>query len=106
MGAAGSTHGAFQQAVERGNVLVAVTLARELGRLSLEDALALTELFARVGDDRFQPAAVRWLARLATEREGVTLAAVQVAASALAVLPDKAALAMLRTLARAGSGAG
>jgi len=37
---------------------MALTTARELGRLSLEDALRLTALLARVGDDRYNAAAV------------------------------------------------
>ena len=42
MGVAGSTHATFRRAVERGNLPMALVTARELGRLTLEDALALT----------------------------------------------------------------
>lgn len=41
---------------------VSATPARELGRLSLMDALALVVLYARVSSPMFEPAAVRWLA--------------------------------------------
>src|SRR5512142_1890690 len=78
-------HGAFQHAVERGNVLLALNLARELGTVSLDDALRLTALLARAGDDRYNAAAIRWLARLATERQ-VSIEDLSLAASALCVL--------------------
>lgn len=99
MGAAGSTHGAFQHACERGNVLMALSLARELGDVSLEDALSLTELLARAGDERFDAAAVRFLGRVAAERKP-TLAGLRLAADAVAALPDAFALQTLRTFVR------
>lgn len=99
VGAAGSPHAAFQRACERGNVLLALTTARELGRLSLEDALALTELLARAGDDRFDAAAARFLGRLADERKP-TLAGLRLAAAALGELPDDCATRVLRELVR------
>ena len=99
VGAAGSTHGAFRRAVERGNVTLALTTARELGRLSLEDALALTEVLARGRDPLFEAAAVRFLSRLAVERKP-SLAALRLAVDALGALPDPAAARVLRELAR------
>src|SRR4051812_34420847 len=99
MGAAGSTHGNFMRACDNGNVLVALTIARELGQLSLEDALALTEVLARAGDERFEAAAVRFLGRLADERKP-TLAGVRLATEALGALPDETALRVLREIVR------
>ncbi len=103
MGAAGSTHGNFQRAVARGNLPVALATARELGPLSLEDALALTELFARIGDERYEQAAVRWVARLAAERRP-GLAPLRLAVALLAALPDErdgpAAHDLLRAIVR------
>lgn len=101
MGAAGSTHGAFQKAVDRGNVFMALALARELGRLSLEDALLLTEMLARAEDHRFEVAAVRLLGRFIDERKP-TLAGVRLAADALERLPDESAFRVLRILVRPG----
>lgn len=104
VGAAGSTHGAFQHAVERGNVTVALATARELPGLTLEDALSLTELLARVGDERFDAAAARWLGRLAAERRP-QLRLLELAAGLLRELEAEptrpAAHAMLRALLRA-----
>lgn len=103
MGAAGTTHGNFQRAVARGNLPVALATAKELGELSLEDALALTELFARIGDPRFEQAAVRWLGRLACERRP-PLATLRLATALVAALPDErdgaAAHELVRLLAR------
>lgn len=60
--------------MERGNITMALAVAAELRQpLALENALALTALFARTGDERFERAAARWVGRLATERD-VTLA--------------------------------
>jgi 5-methylcytosine-specific restriction enzyme A len=50
----GSPHGHSQRAVERGDVLAALVAARQLGTLSLSDALALTALLAEKEPDRFR----------------------------------------------------
>jgi hypothetical protein len=60
---------------------------RELPFVHLGNALALVVLYARTGSPKFEPAAVRWLARLALEGRDVRLAEVQLAAAALASLP-------------------
>lgn len=60
--------------------------ARELGWMSLMNALSLVVLYASSGSPKFETAAVRWLARLALEGRDVRLAEVQLAAAALACL--------------------
>lgn len=60
--------------------------AREMGRLSLMHALSLVVLYARAGSPKFEPAAVRWLARLALDGRAVRLNEIQLAAAALARL--------------------
>lgn len=60
--------------------------AREIGRLSLMHALSLVVLYARAGSPKFEPTAVRWLARLALEGREVRLNELQLAAAALACL--------------------
>ncbi len=60
--------------------------ARELGFLSLPNALALVVCYARAGSPKFESAAVRWLGRLALEGRDIGLADVQLAAAALACL--------------------
>jgi hypothetical protein len=59
----GSASGRFQRACEHGQVQQAEMAAREMGRLSLMHALSLVVLYARAGSPKFEPAAVRWLAR-------------------------------------------
>jgi hypothetical protein len=56
--------------------------AREMGGLSLDEALSLCELLAELVPPRFEGAAVRWLQRFIEERSP-SLAEVALAASAL-----------------------
>ena len=48
--------------------------ARELGTVSLADALALTLLTAELEDDRWPRAAARWLGRFTSSRQQSRLA--------------------------------
>jgi hypothetical protein len=59
--------------------------AREMGGLSLEDALMLCELLANADPARYERAALRWLERFISERSPL-LTEVVLAASALAEL--------------------
>jgi hypothetical protein len=54
--------------IANGNLRGAEMAARELGRLSLDDALSLCVLLAKQDPARFERAAARWLARLLEER--------------------------------------
>ena len=76
----------FQTVIERGNLLLAEATAREVGRLSLDEALALTALVARHEPARRSRFAVRWLERLLEEDERLSIEEAAVAASALAAL--------------------
>ena len=60
--------------------------ARELGNVSLRDALLLVALYARMGSPKFEPAAVKWLGRLAHEKRDVHLQDVLIAVAALSQL--------------------
>jgi hypothetical protein len=62
--------------------------AKELGQLSLIDALALVACYARTGSPKFDRAAVRWLARLGEERDA-SLREIALAANALEALRTK-----------------
>jgi hypothetical protein len=95
----GSAHGRFERAIRRGQLLAAETAARELGRLSLEDAFELCVLMARHGDRRFKAAAVRWHGRYAVER-APSLPQSAAVLAALAQLPDDEALFLLRAALR------
>jgi hypothetical protein len=89
----------FRRAIETRSILLAELAAREAGRLPLEDTLALVALYARLDDDKFERAAVRWLARYALERRP-TLGEVQLAVAALATftVDGERALRLLREL--------
>jgi 2-polyprenyl-6-methoxyphenol hydroxylase-like FAD-dependent oxidoreductase len=78
--------------------------AREMGGLSLGDALLLCELLANVDPQRYERAALRWLQRFIDERLP-PIAEVALAASALAELRhgDRAVgIEALRRLLRPG----
>ncbi len=64
----GTAHARFQRAIKRGHLLAAETAARELGALSLSDALALVLLYEREGDPKFERAARRWIRRVQIDR--------------------------------------
>jgi hypothetical protein len=57
----GTAHGRFQRAINRRHVQAAEMAAREMGGLSLADALSLCELLATVDPARYERAALRWL---------------------------------------------
>jgi hypothetical protein len=82
----GTAHARFQRAIANGNLWAAETAARELGRLPLGSALALTALIADVAPQRFERAAVRWHGRFVVEVPGLTLAESQLALGAVASL--------------------
>ena len=72
--------------MERGNYLVAITSAREVGRLELGEALELLNLIALHEPALYDRAARRWLVRLLKEHKDVTIVDVQLAAAALGLL--------------------
>jgi hypothetical protein len=76
----------FATAIERGNVVMAEATARELGRISLEEALELTALVAEKEPERRSRFAVRWLRRLLEEDESLTIEEAAMAASCLSAL--------------------
>jgi hypothetical protein len=59
----GTARGRFQRAIQRGHLQAAEMAAREMGGLSLDDALSLCELMASVDPARYERAALRWLQR-------------------------------------------
>lgn len=79
-----SLHADFQRAVDRGNVARAESAARQLGHVTLIDALQLVLLYAAAEPAKFERAALRWHARYVAEGQGVTLMNAQIALVALA----------------------
>jgi hypothetical protein len=84
----GTARGRFGRAIQRRHVLAAEMAAREMGQLSLIDALALVACYARTGSPKFDRAAVRWLERLGVEQDA-SLRDIRLAAAALEALQTK-----------------
>jgi hypothetical protein len=95
----GTAHGRFQRAIAGRNLLHAETAAREMGGLSLSDALSLCELLAANDPTRFERAALCWLQRFCDERLP-PLVEVALAASALCELRHGTRDAGVETLKR------
>jgi hypothetical protein len=70
----GTAHGRFTRAIKQGNLFAAELAARELRGLSLNDALDLVALIARVRPDRLDSVAIRWHGRLEVEARSLMLA--------------------------------
>jgi hypothetical protein len=81
----GSAYSQFKRALERRNFLLAWTLAAELPKVPLADALSLLLLALDQQPWRFEKAAPRWHARLCDEAQ-LTLPEAQLALAALHAL--------------------
>lgn len=82
----GSAHGRFSTAIRNRNLLNAEIAARELGDLTLADALAFCLVLADVDPPRFDRAIARWHARFVLEAQGITAAESALALSAAKAL--------------------
>jgi hypothetical protein len=63
----------FKRALKHENLLVAEATAREIGQVSLAEALELTALIARKAPRRHPRVAARWLLRYLEERPAATI---------------------------------
>jgi hypothetical protein len=79
----GSAHGRFQRAIRDRHLRRASMAARELGTVSLADALALTLLTVELEDDRWPRAGARWLGRFIVESPAITISEAGLAAAAI-----------------------
>ena len=79
----GSPRTRFQRAIRARSLYLAELAARDMGAVSLDEALALVVLYGEAQDPKYVPAAVRLVGRVALERGGVTLGTVIALASAL-----------------------
>ena len=83
----------YRRALERRHIFGAVIAAKEIAFLSLRDALGLLALYAAEQSPKYDRAAVRWLGRLALEKDDLLVSDLQLAAAALQALsrrPDSA----------------
>jgi hypothetical protein len=97
----------FHRALEHGNLLVAEATAKEVGRISLAEALELTILIARKERHRHPRVAARWLFRYLEENERTTIEQAVMVASCLAALTGdghEEAADTLRALAARATG--
>ena len=94
----GHAQARLSRALARGDLLAARAAAGELPAVNLSDAAAMVVLIRALEPARFERAAVRWVGRLALERQGVALDDLRLAVAALRRLPDDDALAALKRL--------
>jgi hypothetical protein len=87
----GSAYSQFKRALERRNFLLAWTLAAELPKVPLADALSLLLLALDQQPWRFERAAPRWHARLCADAR-LTLSEAQLALAALEALGGQGAV--------------
>jgi len=96
----GTAHGRFTRAIQQRNLWAAETSLRELGSVSLEDALGYLDLLAEQKPEKLERACVRWHGRVETEATFLSLAESQLALAALASLcaGERDAIEVLRRL--------
>jgi hypothetical protein len=88
----------FRRALEHENLLVAEATAKEIGRISLAEALELTVLIAREDPRRHKRVAARWLLRYLEELPEATIEEAAMAATCLAALGGDRHAEATRTL--------
>src|SRR5437764_4177660 len=98
----GSAHGRFTRAVNARNLFQAEVALRDLGGVSLLDALDYLDLLAELKPAKLEQAALRWHGRLELEAQTLSLAESQLALAALASLcaGERDAISLLRRLLR------
>jgi hypothetical protein len=79
----------LRAALARGDLAGVRAAAVEIPRVQLADALAIVLLMAQRDDGALDPAATKWVGRLALERQSVRLADLHLAVVALEVLPQR-----------------
>jgi len=96
----------FRRALEHDNLVLAEVTAREIGRVTIAEALELTALVARKQPERYGRFAARWLCLYLEEHEKATLEDVELLVSnlrSLATLKSHgSALTILRKVPRQG----
>jgi hypothetical protein len=78
----GSAYARFRRALKTGNLAIIRSAAAELPSVNLGDALAVCVAIREAEPQRFERAALRWLARFCVERPAATVADVRLAAGA------------------------
>jgi len=92
----------FRRALQRGNLMVAETMVREIGVVSLSEPLELTALIAKHERPRLARLGARWLQRWLDETPGQALEEISLVLACLSELGGRhhdEALAALRGIA-------
>lgn len=103
MTAAGHPRAIFLRAIERGNLVAAESSVREMGKVTLAEALELTALIAFKDPRRHGRAGARWLRRYLEENESAGLDDVVFVAGCLSALGGRdheAAVTALRNVGK------
>jgi len=95
----GSPYARFRRALGTGDLPLVRAAAAELPRVDLQDALRICLLMSAQDDDRFERAAVRWLARATLETPTMRLDDLRLGLIAFEAMPYNQAAAR-RTLAQ------
>ena len=95
--AQGHPYAIFRRAIEKKNLLVAETTARELGTIGLSDAFDLVCLVAEKDGRRLDAYARRWLCRLLVARP-LRIVEIDLVVTALRAMPSERATAAIRAL--------
>jgi hypothetical protein len=82
----GSAYQRFRRALATGNLTIIRAAAAELPTVRLDDALQVCVLLRDREPERYEAAAVRWIARFCVERQEVSLQDVQHATHAFSLL--------------------
>jgi hypothetical protein len=105
--AQGHPRAVFRRAIEHGNLPLAEATARDMGHVSLAEALDLTALIAQKASHRHQRAAARWLLRYLEADDDATISEAALAAACLSGLGGRRhgeALGALRVMAETTAG--
>jgi hypothetical protein len=94
----GSPYARFRRALTVGNLALVHAAAGELPQVELDDALRICLLMSAQDDDRFERAAVRWLARASLETPSMRLEDLRAGLVAFEAMPYNP-IAARRTLA-------
>jgi hypothetical protein len=84
----GSPYARFQRALRIGRLSMVRAAAAELPHVELDDALSICLLISEQDADRYERAAVRWLARLSLEVPTVRIEDLRAGLLAFEAFPD------------------
>lgn len=95
MTSSGSAYARFRRALQSGNLTLVRSAAAELPNVSLDDALHVCVLLRDREPERYERAAVRWIARFCVERVDVSIEDVDEASKAFALMRENPERALL-----------